>query len=236
MKTVRFSQLVKSAGRPVFHTLWSSPENDREFQQAVKKARVLTIHQGNVGQKADFGTVGFHADPLSQFLIFPRSLRKFEGLRVVGIKYDAVENATAPRAAQPAHRDKSAGRPAKNRKAVKAPESSRKTSAKASKERKHRDVRPLAPIEDFPAPSKTAAESASAERKSEMAAAAAAPAKSTALPKRNEHADTPGKTRKPSGLDRSAVRRELGRAMKELEAGKAVIAFRRLEKLSETLK
>lgn len=235
MKTVRFSQLVKSAGRPVFHTLWSSPENDREFQQAVKKARVLTIHQGNVGQKADFGTVGFHADPLSQFLIFPRSLRKFEGLRVVGIKYDAVENATAPRAAQPAHRDKSAGRPAKIRKAVKAPESSRKTSAKASK-RKLREVRPLASIEDFPAPSKPAAESASAERKSEMAAAAAAPAKSPAPPKRSEHADTPGKTRKPSGLDRSAVRRELGRAMKELEAGKAVIAFRRLEKLSETLK
>jgi hypothetical protein len=234
MKTVRFSQLVKSAGRPVSHTLWSSPEDDREFQQAVKKARVLTVHQGNVGQKADFGTVGFHADPLSQFLIFPRSLKKFEGLRVVGIKYDAFETPAAPRAAQSEGRTKSSDRSARNHKAGTSPAASRKSPGKAPNARPASEVRPLAAIETFPAPPKPAGAAVAPVKKKKGAGTEAG--KSANAATRKEGVDTSAKAGGSPRLDRSAVRRELGRAMKELEAGKAVIAFRRLEKLSDALK
>lgn len=93
MKTVRFAQLVDAAGRPELKLLWGAPEKDAELQKAIKAGRVLTIHQSNVGQKKDYGTVGFVAEKTAQYLIFPKSLKKFAGDRVVGIKYDEFESA-----------------------------------------------------------------------------------------------------------------------------------------------
>lgn len=89
-KTVRFAELVTKAGKPAIHPLWTAPAKDRTFQRALKEHRVLTIHQQNVGAKKDFGVVGFHQSPLAQFAIFPKSLRAFEGRRVIGMNYDLL--------------------------------------------------------------------------------------------------------------------------------------------------
>jgi hypothetical protein len=59
---------------------------------------VLTVHQENVGTAADYGNVGFEEDAQGSFLLFPKSLKRFEGRRVVGIKYDLIEK---PPAAEP---------------------------------------------------------------------------------------------------------------------------------------
>src|SRR5688572_17278959 len=92
MKTVRFSLVVKKSGQPEPHTLWTKPESDRELQQALKSNRVMTVHQSSVGTRKDYGTVGFaKSSGGGEILIFPKSLKTFEGKRVVGVKYDLLQ-------------------------------------------------------------------------------------------------------------------------------------------------
>ena len=105
MKTVRLSKVLEAAGEPGSHVLLVSPENDKALQQAIRTHRVMTIHQQPFGPKADYGTVGFELGSSSQYLIFPRSISKFAGLRVVGIDYGllapegSTKRATRPPAA-----------------------------------------------------------------------------------------------------------------------------------------
>lgn len=96
MKTVRFSQVIARSGQPEIHTLWTAAEDDREFQTALKEHRVLTVHQETVGSRKDYGEVGFTQDRTGNFLIFPKSLKTFEGRRVVGVKYDLIEPEKKP--------------------------------------------------------------------------------------------------------------------------------------------
>src|ERR1051325_717313 len=89
-KTVRFTELVKRAGEPHAHTLWVAPKDDAELQRAIAAERVLTVKRG---ASTDAGLVGFDVsgkEP-AQILIFPKSLKAFSGARVVGIKFDLVE-------------------------------------------------------------------------------------------------------------------------------------------------
>jgi hypothetical protein len=92
-KTVRFTRVVERSGRPHVHTLWLPPDKDPEFKRARDTHRLMTIEQTPGGGKADFGVVGYDAkhDAGGQFLIFPKSLKRFEGARVVGVKFDLVE-------------------------------------------------------------------------------------------------------------------------------------------------
>jgi hypothetical protein len=92
IKTVRFTQVVERSGQPQVHTLWLPPDKDPELQRAQKAHRVMTIESGGAGGKTDVGRVGFSPDSKrpAQFLIFPKSLKTFEGARVVGIKFDLV--------------------------------------------------------------------------------------------------------------------------------------------------
>jgi hypothetical protein len=71
--------------------------------RARKGDRVMTVESGVRG-KADVGVVGFDATHRkgSQLLIFPRSLKPFAGARIVGIKFDQVEQ---PAPLEPARRD-----------------------------------------------------------------------------------------------------------------------------------
>jgi hypothetical protein len=92
-QTVRFTQVVERSGRPQVHTLWVPPEQDAEFKRARDSHRLMTIESGSISGKADAGLVGFdsaHRDG-GQFLIFPKSLKRFEGSRVIGIKFDLIE-------------------------------------------------------------------------------------------------------------------------------------------------
>ena len=93
LKTVRFTQLVKSSGHPVPVTLWTAPEEDRDFFKALKEERVLTVIQRTVGAKADYGLVGFFKEPLATYLVFPKKLEYPAETKVVGIKYEQLAEA-----------------------------------------------------------------------------------------------------------------------------------------------
>jgi hypothetical protein len=93
-------------GLPVLlRSIWClrSPKKDRELQSAIKANRLLTVHQQHVGTKADHGEVGFKAGTARQYLVFPRSLAKFVGRKVIGINYDLLDGTVVkrPRAKPP---------------------------------------------------------------------------------------------------------------------------------------
>jgi hypothetical protein len=111
MKTVRFAQVVARSGKPHPHAFWVAPERDKEFLAAQKADRVMTVAPLEPG-KADVGTIGFDKARAKngQVLIFPKSLRAFEGAHVVGIKFGAVDQpslvageADEPKPSHPAH-------------------------------------------------------------------------------------------------------------------------------------
>lgn len=55
---------------------------------AIREHRVMTIHHAPRGQRADYGTIGLsQREAGGQILIFPKSLRRWEGRRIVGIDY-----------------------------------------------------------------------------------------------------------------------------------------------------
>lgn len=130
--TVRFAQVAKECGRPEPLTLWSDPEKDPAFQAAVQRSRVMTVVQETVGTKKDFGVVGFHRVEHASYWIFPKSLREFEGKRVIGIKYDLLNvpkpkepvTPTAERAkkAQAKHVEKLIKEPARRQPHARPPE------------------------------------------------------------------------------------------------------------------
>jgi hypothetical protein len=97
--TVRFSAVVQASGKPDVYLPLADPKRDRNFMRAVREQRVLSLKQEPTGTKKDFGTVGFVPDKYVSYLIFPKSLAPFVDKRIVGIKYDTLENASlaAPR-------------------------------------------------------------------------------------------------------------------------------------------
>jgi hypothetical protein len=100
MKTVRFQSVIDAAGQPEPHLLWMPAEKDKELQKAIKEQRVMTIHQSAVGTRADFGRVSYEKTAQGQVLIFPRTLAKFAGSKVVAIRYDLYADAPVPATAE----------------------------------------------------------------------------------------------------------------------------------------
>ena len=96
MKTARFSEIVQHCGRPEAHLVLIEPRQDKALQAAIKAHRVLTVLQTNVGTKADSAVVGFEAGNSRQYLIFPKSLRRFAGRKIVGIKYELLSTKELP--------------------------------------------------------------------------------------------------------------------------------------------
>jgi hypothetical protein len=90
-KQVRFQAVVAKAGAPHTFTPWGDPQKDSDFQKALNQERVMTIHGVNVGSRKEFGTVGFNEGANSTFLIFPKSLKSFEGARVIGVDFGKIE-------------------------------------------------------------------------------------------------------------------------------------------------
>ena len=88
-KSVRFADVADAAGKPEPYTLWQKPASDKHFQSALKNHRVMTIQESDSG--TEFGLVGFKQSKVARYLIFPKSLKRFENMRVVGIKWDLVE-------------------------------------------------------------------------------------------------------------------------------------------------
>ena len=89
VKTIRFAAVVEKCGAPEVYTLWVKPKADRHFQSLLKNNRVMTIQQSEAG--TDFGTIGFCERPGARFLAFAKSLKRFDGKRVVGINWNLVK-------------------------------------------------------------------------------------------------------------------------------------------------
>src|SRR6185436_6869217 len=74
--------------------LWvADPNKDPEFKKAIAENRILTIHHVNVGNKKESGEIGFQATGSAGYLIFPKSLPMAEGTRVIGLKFDMLDEA-----------------------------------------------------------------------------------------------------------------------------------------------
>ena len=89
VKSARFAQVVEKAGKPEVYTLWQKPGQDRHLQSEIKNNRVMTIQKSDTG--SEFGIVGFKEHKGASYLIFPKSLKRFENKRVVGINWDLVK-------------------------------------------------------------------------------------------------------------------------------------------------
>ena len=90
VKTARFTAVVEKCWRPEVHTLWQKPKTDRHFQSLLKNNRIMSVRATESG--TDFGEVGFHQKPGGRFLAFPKSLKRLEGKRIVGIDWALVQS------------------------------------------------------------------------------------------------------------------------------------------------
>jgi len=88
-KTRRFADVVEAGGKPEVYTLWQKPAQDRHLQSEIKSHRVMTILKTDAG--TEFGMVGFKERKAASYLLFPKSLKRFENNRIVGINWDLVK-------------------------------------------------------------------------------------------------------------------------------------------------
>jgi hypothetical protein len=98
----RFTSVVEQCGRPTVHLTLRNPARDPALQKLERQSRVMTLHHAGHGGGADHGEVGIRTGPGRQLIVFPRSLRRFAKRRIVGIRYDLLDEnlrITAPGAA-----------------------------------------------------------------------------------------------------------------------------------------
>lgn len=236
MKTARFTELVKKAGAPDSYLLWIPPKEDKVFQRAVKEHRVLTVHQENVGTKKDYGVVGFHEESNAQYLVFPKSLKTFVDRRIVGINYDLLaKESRAGKASELTRRSPTAMAPKKN--ALKS--AAKKADAEKADEPEEKIVAFASPVAKSASVDERSAESTSASKSSRSSKRPKSPKRSKPLtppnPKKSASpADKPPLPEKAvTGQDAidPRVLRVVRRAMQDLDAGKTVAAYKRLEAL-----
>ena len=89
-KTTRFTDVVAATGAPEIYTLWQKPSADRHFQSMIKNHRVMTITATDSG--TEFGIGGFKEKKGARYLVFPKSLKRFENDQIVGLKWDLVRS------------------------------------------------------------------------------------------------------------------------------------------------
>jgi hypothetical protein len=90
IKTARFAQMVEKCGEPNVYTLWQKPRADRHLQSEIKSNRVMTVQKSESG--TEFGIVGFKDRKGAGYLVFPKSLKRFENKRIVGINWELIKS------------------------------------------------------------------------------------------------------------------------------------------------
>jgi hypothetical protein len=220
MSTVRFSKVIEACGKPDFHLLLIDPAKDKTLQAAIKSDRVMTLYQQS--GETDHGIVGFEQGRSRQFLVFPKPLKAFEGQRIVGIKYELLDEAPAPKP-----------EPAKKEPVKPAAEQPHEPASakKASKPSKRAD-----PQTPTILPKAAASKQKEAERVDEKA-----------RDQGNSGADSDDKVvkfQKPEPAEQRTVASErddikelkerVREAMDALEAGKQVVAFNLLQSILKT--
>jgi hypothetical protein len=93
--TVRFTEILMQGGKPKLYLPLADPQTDRAFTKAEREDRVVTLKQIPTGNRKDFGVVGALREKYVSYLIFPKRLTSYAGKRVVGIKYDQVDEETS---------------------------------------------------------------------------------------------------------------------------------------------
>jgi hypothetical protein len=88
MKTVRFSKVVEKCGKPEVYLLMT--ETDPDFQKALQADKIMSLSADSHGAGTEHGTVGYDEKRKGQLLLFPKTLKPFEEMKVVGIKYDLL--------------------------------------------------------------------------------------------------------------------------------------------------
>ncbi len=88
-KSTRFAEVVEKAGTPEVYTLWQDPDKDRHFQSMIKNERVMTLLKSDTG--TEFGQVSFKKSKGATYLVFPKSLKRFQNHRIIGIKWSEIE-------------------------------------------------------------------------------------------------------------------------------------------------
>jgi hypothetical protein len=214
MSAVRFSKVIEACGKPDFHLLLIDPAKDKTLQAAIKSDRVMTIYQQS--GETDHGIVGFEQGRSRQFLVFPKPLKAFQGQRIVGIKYELLEDAPTPKP-EPA-------------KPAAEPPQEPASAKKGSEPSKRAD-----PQTPTVVPKAATAKPKAAERANEKA-----------WDHRNSGADSEDKVvkfQKPEPVEQRAVaserddikelKRRVREAMEALEEGKQVVAFNLLKRILE---
>jgi len=88
-KAKRFAEVVEVAGKPEVYTLWQKPSQDQRLQSQIKNHRVMTIQKSDTG--TEFGMAGFKERKGAIYLVFSKSLKRFENQRIVGINWELVK-------------------------------------------------------------------------------------------------------------------------------------------------
>ena|ERR1700683_4117730 len=96
MKTVRFSKVVEKCGKPEVYLLMT--ETDPDFQRCLHDVKIMSLSDDSHGAGTEYGIVGYDKKRKGQLLLFPKTLKAFEEMKVVGIKYDlfAEEETSEP--------------------------------------------------------------------------------------------------------------------------------------------
>jgi len=89
VKTARFAEVVERCGTPESYTLWRKPSDDPRLKKLITQNHIMTVRHQKGG--AYFGEVGLREAKAASYLAFPKSLKQFEGKRIVGIKWDLVK-------------------------------------------------------------------------------------------------------------------------------------------------
>lgn len=219
MSTVRFSKVIEACGKPDFHLLLIDPAKDKTLQAAIKSDRVMTIYQQS--GETDHGVVGFEQGRSRQFLVFPKPLKAFQDQRIVGIKYELLEDAPTPK---PEPTKKEPVKPA-------ADQPDEPVSTKKGNPPSKRTDPPTPTV----VPKAAAAKQKEADRVNEKD-----------QDQRNSGADSEDKVvkfQKPGPAEQPAVasarddieelKRRVREAMDALEEGKQVVAFNLLKRILE---
>jgi hypothetical protein len=214
MKTVRFSEVVESCGKPDTHLLLIEPAKDKILQAAIRSNRVMTVFQGSSTSKTDYGAVGFEEGSERQFLLFPKTLKPFAGRRVVGIKYDLLESAPAFGKAE-ATEDIPAAKEKKQQLKVEAGQDSKTSASKPPK-----------PVRRTKTEERQATPHVAAREKEHPAKAP--PEKLVQFPK-----PEPSEKGVALGNEVTEIKRRVREAMDMLEQGKQVAAFNLLKRIVE---
>jgi hypothetical protein len=90
VKTTRFGDILEKCGEPEVYTLWQKPAQDRHLQSMIKNNRLMTIQKSEA--ESDFGIVGLKESKGASYLVFPKSLKRFENRRIIGIKWELVKS------------------------------------------------------------------------------------------------------------------------------------------------